>query len=109
MGKKILTDPFPMTAGERKRKSRNIASKSWKCLNPLCMKEWSEELMDADKWMQCDYCEEMFCTNEVCLGMVDQATRNSMQISTSGSVQEAEEEVKQATNVHGQIHGNLVI
>ena len=72
MGKKILTDPFPMTAGERKRKSRNIASKSWKCLNPLCMKEWSEELMDADKWMQCDYCEEMFCTNEVCLGMVDQ-------------------------------------
>lgn len=63
---------IPMTAGERKRKSRNVASQSWKCLNPLCMKEWSEELVDADEWMQCDYCEEMFCTNDVCLGMVDQ-------------------------------------
>jgi hypothetical protein len=31
-----------------------------------------------------------------------------MQISTSGSVQEAEEEVKQVTNIHGQIHGNVV-
>ena len=30
------------------------------------------------------------------------STRNSMQISTSGSVQEAEEEVKQVANFHGK-------
>ena len=63
---------IPMTTNERKRKSRTITFKLWKCLNPLCMKEWSEELVDADKWMQCEHCEEMFCTNDDCLGMVDQ-------------------------------------
>ena len=61
-----------MTPNERKRKSRNIMPKCWKCLNPLCMKEWSEEIVDADEWMQCEYCDEMFCTNDVCVGMMDQ-------------------------------------
>lgn len=60
----------PKSNAERKRKSREHELK-WLCLNPLCMTKWEESLMDANEWMVCEYCEQMFCPKETCLSMMD--------------------------------------
>lgn len=58
----------PKTTAERKRKSRE---QTWNCLNPLCMIKWEEDHMNAQDWLVCDFCENMFCPKLSCLSMMD--------------------------------------
>jgi len=40
------------------------------CSNAMCMLPWSENLKDAENWLQCETCNAWFCF-DLCGGMVD--------------------------------------
>ena len=71
---KALNKKPAKTENERKRKSRdkkcNDAEVTY-CINPLCMREWTEDLSEADDWLQCEGCNAWFCDHpNSCKGMV---------------------------------------
>ena len=62
----------PKTVAQRKRKSRidSSAEEDCQCSNAMCMLPWSENLNDAENWLQCETCNAWFCF-DLCGGMVD--------------------------------------
>ena len=68
MSDKRAAKAAPKTSAERKRKSRE---QTWNCLNPLCMIKCEEDHMNAQDWLVCDFCENMFCPKLSCLSMMD--------------------------------------
>ena len=68
MSDKRAVKAAPKTSAERKRKSRE---QTWNCLNPLCMIKCEEDHMNAQDWLVCDFCENMFCPKLSCLSMMD--------------------------------------
>ena len=63
----------PKSVVQRKRKSRidSSAEEVCYCSNALCMIPWSENLNDAENWLQCETCNAWFCF-DLCGGMVDE-------------------------------------